>query len=134
MSLRSSAPPFLAAALALACAGPGTHGAGGAPYRFPAVFQVSQVVTVEEPNGKHELIASVRRSQDGLRVSLFDPVFNVPLLSAQVERGEVSEELLTPGPRPGDGKRLAGLLAEVFSRRYDERGGAAEATGRVGVA
>ena len=123
-----------AAALGLGCAGAGTHGAGPVPYRFPPAFRASQVVTVQQAGEPHELIASVRRSGDEQDVTLFDPVFAAPLLSARIRGGEVSEELLAPGPRSGDGKRLAELLREVFGREYAERGGAAEAGGRAGVA
>jgi hypothetical protein len=121
------------AGLALGCAGVGSRGAAP-PYRFPTDFRASQVVALEEPGGRHELIASVRRSGDEHQVTLFDPVFAVPLLSARAQGGEVSEELLAPGPRPGDGKRLAELLRDVFGRDYVERGGTAEASGWSGRA
>jgi hypothetical protein len=123
-----------AAALAFGCAGAGAEGPGAARYRFPTAFRATQVVAMEEPGGRHELIASVRRSGDEEEVTLFDPIFGVPLLNARARRGEVSEEILAPGPRPGDGKRLAELMRDVFSRDYAERDGAAEARGWTGTA
>lgn len=116
------------AASATAAAGcAGARGAGTSPYRFPPAFQASQVVTVVEPGGRHEFIASVRRSAEGGEVTLFDPVFSVPLLVARTRGGEASEELLAPGPRPGDGKRLAELLRDVFGGEYALRGADAQA-------
>lgn len=115
---------------AVGCAG--VQGTGAVTYRFPQALRASQVVVLEREGQRHEFIASVRRAGADVEVTLFDPVFAIPLLHARAQGGEVSEELLAPGPRPGDGKRLAGLLRDVFSRGYAEAGGAARADGWMG--
>jgi hypothetical protein len=114
------------------CACAGAQGAGAITYRFPQELRASQVVVLESEGERHEFIASVRRAGADVEVTLFDPVFAVPLLHARAQGGEVTEELLAPGPRPGDGKRLAGLLRDVFSRGYAETDGAARADGWMG--
>jgi hypothetical protein len=119
---------------ALGCAGAPVRPAGAVPYRFPAAFEASQVVTIEGAGERREMIASVRRAGDDYQVTLFDPVFQVPLLAARAGGGAVTEELFTPGPRPGDGKRLVELLREVYGQEYAEAGGAAAARGRSGQA
>ncbi len=121
-----------ALALATACAGPGLRGPGAAEYRFPRMFAASQVVAVTAGGERMEFIASVRRSGDVHEVTLFDPVFAAPVLTARAAGREVSEQLLAPGPRAGDGVRLVRLLRDVFARSYAERGGEAEAGGWTG--
>ncbi|HVO17976.1 MAG TPA: hypothetical protein VMU15_01890 [Anaeromyxobacter sp.] len=125
-----------AAALAAApgCAGAPVRPAGAVSYRFPRAFEGSQVVTILGAGERREMIASVRRAGDDYEVTLFDPVLQVPLLAARARAGVVTEELLTPGPRPGDGKRLVELLREVYGQEYGESDGAALAQGRSGRA
>jgi hypothetical protein len=124
----------LAAAAASGCAGAPVRPVGASTYRFPAAFEASQVVTLEVGGERHEFIASVRRTGDDYQVTLFDPIFEVPLLGAAASGGKVTEELLAPGPRPGDGTRLLELLREVYGQDYAELAGAAEARGRSGSA
>jgi len=134
--MRRRTAPLAAPALALAlgCAGAPARPAGAVPYRFPPAFAASQVVTIEGVGEPREMIASVRRDGDEYEVTLFDPVFQAPLLAARAGAGGVSEELLAPGPRPGDGKRLLELLREVYGQEYAEQEGTAQAQGRSGRA
>lgn len=130
--MRARALLVLLAGLA-GCATPSTRGTGPLSYRFPEAFTASQVVEVEQGGTRLQFLASVRRDGPDCRVTLFDPVFSVPLVEARLEGGKASEELLAPGPRPGDGRRLVQLLAEVFGRAYPEREGEAEATTIIGA-
>lgn len=121
------------AALALACAGAAPR-PGERTYRFPEAFEATQVVTVALDSGPQEALASVRRRGADYEVTLFEPTFAAPLLTAAARGGAVSEELLVAGPRRGDGLRLVKLLADVFGRAYragaDGRG---EARGSLGA-
>lgn len=121
-----------ASALLAACAGPGAGRPGRAEYSFPRAFEASQLVAVTAGGERRELLASVRRSGDDLQVTLFDPVFAVPVLSARAQGRTITEERLAPGPRAGDGVRLVRLLRDVLSRRYAEGAGTPEAGGWAG--
>jgi hypothetical protein len=131
MALPGARVLSLAAMVASGCAGVAARPAG-TTYRFPVAFEASQVVTIDAGGERREVIASVRRAGDDYQVTLFDPVFQVPLLGAAASGGKVTEELLAPGPRPGDGKQLLELLREVYGQDYAERAGAAVAQGRSG--
>ncbi|HYD39813.1 MAG TPA: hypothetical protein VEB43_03205 [Anaeromyxobacter sp.] len=130
--MRRPATCACALVLATACASAGARGPGAQEYRFPRAFAASQVVAVNAGGERREFIASVRRSGAAHEVTLFDPVFAAPVLTARAEGRAVTEELLAPGPRAGDGVRLVKLLRDVFARRYAERGGEAEAGGWTG--
>ena len=134
--MRRGRAPLAAAALAaaLGCAGARVPPAGAVSYRFPRAFEGSQVVAIEGAGERREMIASVRRAGDDYEVTLFDPVLQVPLLTARARGRVVTEEFFTPGPRPGDGKRLVELLREVYGQEYRESAGAALAQGRSGQA
>lgn len=126
----------VALALAAACAAAPRAPAGWA---FPAAFDVNQVVRVEGRDGSWELVASLRRRGADYEVTLFDPIFGAPVLTASLMAGRASEEVLAPpgaGIRPGDGSRLVETLRGVYGQRYpSEEGGRTAAEGmRLAVA
>jgi len=106
---------------------------GSAGYVFPSHFEVTQVVTMAPERGEtREFVGSVRRAGGDFVVTLFDPVFSFPLLTASYQAGRVTEEAHAPGLESGQGRRLVELLRDVYGQRYsvvDEGGTAAGAGG-----
>jgi hypothetical protein len=117
-------------ALLIACASAGASRGGTAAgdYSFPGAFDVTQVVTVESGDDHRELLASVRRRAGDYEVTLFDPVFATPLLSAALRGGAASEERYSDTVPSGEGARLVEQLARLYGERFPEpRGGVTEA-------
>jgi len=120
-------------ALAAACA---TVPAGPGGWAFPASFDANQVVRIEGRDGSWELVASLRRRGDDYEVTLFDPVFSAPVLTASLRGGQASERVLAPagaGVRPGDGERLVETLREIYGERYPAEEGGRTAAGSLRV-
>ena len=110
------------------CAGL-SHGSAG--YAFPSHFDVTQVVTVAPERGEtREFVGSVRRAGGDFVVTLFDPVFEVPLLTASYRAGRVTEETHAPGLESGQGRRLVELLRDLYGQHYSvvDDGGTAVGT------
>jgi len=108
----------LAALVAAGCAGPRATGSG---FAFPDAFEANQLVTVRTGDETRELLASLRRAGEDHEVTLFDPVFAVPLLSASTRGGSFTVH----GPRgPGadDVARLLALLGDLYDRSYRPAG------------
>lgn len=113
MNVRAAA---LAVALAAACAG--VRPAAPA-WTFPDAFDATQVVSASGDGPPMELVASLRRRGGDYEVTLFDPVFGAPLLSAAVRGG--AHEVREIGPaigRAGEARRLLDVLASVYGRAY----------------
>ncbi|HET9598470.1 MAG TPA: hypothetical protein VFP65_22975 [Anaeromyxobacteraceae bacterium] len=108
--------PLLLAATA--CAGSMRGGGAAGEYGFPDAFEVTQVVTVESGDDRRELLASVRRRAADYEVTLFDPVFATPLVSAALHGGAASEERFSEAVPPGDGTRLVEQLARLYGERF----------------
>ena len=108
--------------LAVACAASGcahlAPSAADREFHFRNELAVTQTVEVDAAGGRHAFLASLRRHGDEIEVTLFDPVFAAPMLSAAWRRGKAEETLLAAGARPGDGKRLIELLREVYAMNY----------------
>jgi hypothetical protein len=122
-----------ALAVLLGCAGAPARPGAGSVYRFPRAFEASQVVTLEAGGERREVLASLHRAGADYEVTLFEPVFSAPLLTASARGEALHEELLMPGPRPGDGTRLLALLRDVYGRAYPLDGaGRAEVRGELG--
>jgi hypothetical protein len=109
----SAAALFLALA---ACAG-APHG-GRSAYTFPEAFDATQAVTVTLEGRTQELIASLSRRGRDFDVTLFDPVFSFPVLTASSRAGVASEVRHTDAVPRGGGERLVQLLAAVYEARY----------------
>jgi hypothetical protein len=100
---------------------------GDAGYAFPEAFDATQAVTVKLEDREHELIASLSRRGGDLEVTLFDPIFSFPVLTASFRGGVASELRHSEAVPAGNGERLAELLVAVYEARYQARAaGAAE--------
>ena len=106
----------VAAVAALACAGVPRAPRG---YSFPAAFEVTQVVSVDQgrPGGR-EFLASLRRIGDDYDVTLFDAALEVPLLSVSVREGAVNVQVMAPGMDGAFGHRLLALLQDLYGRDF----------------
>jgi hypothetical protein len=91
---------------------------GDAGYAFPEAFDATQAVTVKLEDREHELIASLSRRGRDLEVTLFDPVFSFPVLTASSRANVASEIRHTDAVPQGKGERLVELLAAVYGARY----------------
>lgn len=111
-----------AAALALALAGAACAGPrpllDAAAFRFPESFDATQVVTVAAPDGKVELVASLRRREADYDVTLFDPVFATPLLGASLEAGVFRVDARGPGVTAREAEQLLEVLRDVYAGGY----------------
>jgi hypothetical protein len=116
-SARSAAA--LVAALALGCA---HAGASGAAFAFPAAFDANQLVTIQTGGETRELIASLRRRGADYDVTLFDPVFAVPILSASARDGAVRVEGGAGGLGADRAEQLLSLLADLYGRTFRATG------------
>ncbi len=117
--MRTRRSCLCASLVALAGCAAVPRGGAGSGYRFPQAFEVTQLVKLSlGRDGARELLASVRRSGDDYDVTLFDPVFASPVLTASIRGTEAREETLARGPRPGDGIRLVELLRDLHEHRY----------------
>jgi hypothetical protein len=82
------------------------------------VFDATQAVTVTLEGREQELIASLSRRGRDLEVTLFDPIFSLPVLTASSHGGIASEIRHTDAIPPGKGERLVELLVTVYEARY----------------
>jgi hypothetical protein len=115
--------PRIAAIAALAAAGcAGTPVPGRPPFTFPDAFDVNQSVTVRADGVTHELVASLRRRSASYDVTLFDPAFGVPLLSASMEGAEVLVREGASPERRGDAEKLLAMLRELYGETYRPSG------------
>ncbi len=111
------------ALLALACAHGGSP--AGPAFAFPGAFDANQLVEIRTAGETREVLASLRRRGGDFDVTLFDPVFAVPLLSASSRGGAVHVEA---GPAPGRGPgpeeatQLLSLLADLYGRTFRAAG------------
>lgn len=111
--MRRAAP--LLAALAAACA----HAPPpGAPFAFPDAFEANQLVEIATADGRREVVASLRRRGADFEVTLFDPVFTIPLLSASTRGGDLRVEGSAPGLPEDAGPQLLALLADLYGRTF----------------
>ena len=106
----------VAALAALACA---TVPRARGGFSFPASFDVTQVVTVDQDRtGSQEFLASLRRVDDDYEVTLFDGALEVPLLSASVRAGVRKVQVMAPGMDGAIGLRLLELLQDLYRRGF----------------
>jgi len=92
------------------------------PFAFPRAFDANQAVTVRMEGDTRELLASLRWRGGDLDVTLFDPVFAVPLLHASSRGGAVQVETLQAGPREDVARRLVELLGELYAQPFRATG------------
>ncbi len=105
----------LLAALAAACAhAPPQRGR----FAFPDAFDANQLVEIASEDGTREVVASLRRRAGDFEVTLFDPVFSVPLLTASTRRGDVRVDGSAPGLPENAGPQLLALLADLYGRTF----------------
>jgi hypothetical protein len=114
---RRAAALALAALAAAGCAGV-RPAAGAAGFRFPESFDATQAVTVDAPDGKVELLASLRRRGADYEVTLFDPVFATPLLGASLSGGVFRVDASGPGVTAREAERLVEVLRDVYAGSY----------------
>jgi hypothetical protein len=121
--------PVAAAAALAGCAGARP---AGPVWSFPEAFDATQAVSVRGAGPARDLVASLRRRGGDYEVTLFDPIFGAPLLSAARRGGQVSIEASGPAAgREAEARRLVEVLADVYGGAYPApRGGASE--GRAG--
>jgi hypothetical protein len=113
-------------AVATACAGVPRGGEG--VYAFPDAFVATQAVTVTLDSSNQDLVASLSRRGPDLEVTLFDPVFAFPVLTASVRAGVANEVRHADSVRPGDGERLVRLLVAVYEMQYSDTAGVGDAS------
>ncbi len=105
-------------------------------YTFPESFEVTQVVEVDAGRpGSRQFVASLKRVGGDYEVTLFDAVFDSPLLNASAHSGTVTVEARSPGVDARFGYRLVELLRDLYGRNYPPASdGATESTaGAVAV-
>ncbi len=130
MSRRPNPALGVASVLLLAgCAGASHELGAGTHYAFPDEFDVTQAVTVaSSSDDTREVLASLRRRAGDYDVTLFDPVFAVPVVTASLHGGVAHEEVLAPGVPAGQGKRLVSLLSTLYGSTFPlPRAGSSEA-------
>lgn len=90
----------------------------GAPFAFPEAFDANQLVEIATTNGAHQVVASLSRRGRDLEVTLFDPVFTAPLLSASTRAGEVRVHASAPGLPENAAPQLLALLVDLYDRTF----------------
>ena len=113
----------LAAALLAAHAAACAHAPPpGAPFAFPDAFDANQLVEIATADGTREVVASLRRRGGDFEVTLFDPVFTVPLLSASTRGGDVRVDGSAPGLPEDAAPQLLALLQDLYGRTFRAAG------------
>jgi hypothetical protein len=111
---------WVAALAAAACAGAPARARHD--FAFPDSFDVNQVVTARVEGVAQELVASLRRRGAEYEVTLFDPAFGVPLLSASLAGGSVTIASAAGPLRRDDAERLLAMLGDLYAQRFRARG------------